>query len=107
MTPERFAQLRDKITQRHGRTNAWRKRAFRRLLAEAGAVAHLTNGRTLSYRLATGKYVCVKQRFATEGQALGVIEQINLENDGRKKPTRAYPCFFCMGWHVTSEVRTG
>lgn len=105
MTPARFAQLRDRIAARYGRSNEWRKRALKRLVAEAGAAEQLTQGRVLSYRLPSGKYVCVKHRYATEDQAAGAVRQIGMEQDGRTKPTRAYPCYFCNGWHITSEQR--
>lgn len=105
MTPARFAQLRDRINTRYGRGNEWRKRALKHLVAEAGAVAQLTQGRVLSYRLPSGKYVCVKHRYATEEQAADAVRQIGMEQDGRIKPRRSYPCYFCSGWHLTSEPR--
>ncbi len=105
MTPARFAQLRDKINARHGRSHDWRKRAIKRLMAEAGATTQLTAGRVLSYRLPSGKFVCVKHRYRNETRANEAVQQINLETDGRRKPIRAYPCYFCNGWHITSEPR--
>lgn len=105
MTPAQFAKQRGRIEAAPGRTNAWRKRAIKQLAAEAQAIPKRSAGRVLSYQFPSGRCVCTKHRYASEAQANDALRQINLETDGRTKPKRAYACFFCMGWHVTSEPK--
>lgn len=106
MTPAQFARARGIIEAKPGRSNDWRKRAIKHLAADAHATPRYTTGkRVLSYELPNGRCVCIKHRYRTEAQALDAVAQIARETDGRTKPTRAYACFFCMGWHLTSEPK--
>lgn len=88
------------------RSNAWRKRALANLAREANATTETTSGhRVLSWRLNNGKHVCVKHRYASDTQATEAIEQMQREPDGRRKPIRAYACYYCFGWHITSQPK--
>ncbi len=105
MNAGKFARQRALIEADRRRTPAWRKKALARLVAEAGAEQINTGKRLISYKMDGGKYVCVKQRFKTEEKATETIEMIFHEGSERaKKPSRAYFCNWCHGWHLTSEA---
>lgn len=105
MTPRQFAAARERIlSQSHRRSNDWRKRALAHLVAEAGAEPQTSGRRVLSWRMPTGQHVCVKHRYTTETRATDAILEMHRETDGRRKPIRAYPCYFCAGWHITSQA---
>jgi hypothetical protein len=107
MTPGQFARKRDRIMHNSpGRSDEWRKRAMKRLAADAGAVPqHAGGGRVIAWRMSNGQLVCVKHRYASEQQANNAMTQMQREPDGRRKPIRAYPCYACFGWHITSQQK--
>lgn len=105
MTPRQFAAARERIlSQSHTRSNDWRKRALAHLAAEARAEPQFSGKRILSWRMPTGQHVCVKHRYTSEVRAISAMGEMHRETDGRRKPVRAYPCFFCNGWHITSQA---
>jgi hypothetical protein len=106
MNAGQFERQRARIeSQSSGRTDKWRKRAFQHLVREAGAEVVSSGRRITSYRLPNGQSVCHKRRFRCEGDALDTLRQIAIEEEPRKKPIRAYACYVCFGWHVTSQPR--
>jgi hypothetical protein len=107
MKPAEFAKRRERIMhQSPGRSDAWRKRAMKQLANEANAQAQHTKGqRVISWRMRNGQHVCVKHRYRDEQQATTALAQMQREPDGRRKPIRAYPCYHCGGWHITSQAR--
>jgi hypothetical protein len=106
MNAGRFATQRDRIASEQGRSNAWRKRAMASLVRRSGAQTNqAVGGKLISWSLPGGRTVCVKKRYAREDQATAAIAEMHREHDGRRKPIRAYPCFHCLGWHVTSMSR--
>lgn len=106
LKPAEFARRRDRIMHDHSRSNEWRKRALRRLALEAGAAVETTSGnRVLSWRLNNGQHVCVKHRYRSQDDATSAIDQMQRAHDGRRKPIRAYACYYCFGWHITSQPR--
>lgn len=105
MNARQFATARERIlSQSPGRSNDWRKRALARLIAEARAEPQHSGKRILSWRMTTGQHVCVKHRYTTEARATDAILEMHRETDGRRKPIRAYACYFCNGWHITSQA---
>jgi hypothetical protein len=52
-----------------------------------------------------------KPRFPNKLEADLVLASITLTNTRHRKgkyreaPTRSFPCEFCKGWHLTSQVR--
>jgi hypothetical protein len=104
MNAGQFIRKRERMLSEQGRSNAWRKRALARLISEARAEPQTTGRRVLSYRLPDGQHVCVKQRFRSEQRAVDAMAEMRREIDGRRKPIRAYPCYFCNGWHITSQA---
>ena len=48
---------------------------------------------------------CGKTRYPSSAKAAAALQSIR-RNGARhaKKPTRAYPCAHCHGWHLTSEA---
>lgn len=107
MRPAEFARRRDRIIHHSpGRSNAWRKRALANLAREANATTETTSGhRVLSWRLNNGQHVCAKHRYRSEGDATSAISEMQREQDGRRKPIRAYACYYCFGWHITSQPK--
>lgn len=104
MNARQFAAARERIlSQSPGRSNDWRKRALARLAAEARAEPQTSGKRVLSWRMPTGQHVCVKHRYTSEIRAVSAMDEMHRETDGRRKPIRAYPCYFCSGWHITSQ----
>jgi hypothetical protein len=99
-----FARARERIEGRSGRSDKWRKRAFKQLLKEAGAELVSAGSRVLAYRMPNGTTVCHKRRFVTFEAATSVLRQIAAEPAPRMKPVRAYPCAVCRGWHLTSKA---
>jgi hypothetical protein len=103
MNAGRFERDRCRIESEPGRSNAWRKRALQHLIRQAGAEPISTGKRVVAYRLPDGKMVCKKRRFQNEQQALDTLRMIAAEHEPRtKQPVRAYACYACMGWHITS-----
>lgn len=88
-----------------GRSRAWRKRALAKLAADTGVEQIATGKRIIAYRLPDGRVICVKHRYQNEAAAIDAIQQIARTTGSNKKPIRAYPCYQCMGWHITSEQR--
>jgi hypothetical protein len=88
------------------RSKRWRKRAMQHLVADAGAHVIASGSRIIAYKLPDGTTACFKRRFPTEDAANRTLRQIACEPEPRKKPIRAYPCFECSGWHVTSKAKT-
>lgn len=107
MNPAEFARRRDRIMHHSpGRSDAWRKRAMKQLASEADAKPQQTAGnRVIAWRMRNGQHVCVKHRYQNEGAATSALVQMQREPDGRRKPIRAYPCYFCCGWHITSQLK--
>lgn len=106
MNAGRFERDRLRIEeQSRGRSKEWRKRAMRHLVDDAGAEVVSTGSRVIAYRLPSGKQVCHKSKFKTEHQALETLRQIAEEPQNRKKPVRAYACYQCGGWHLTSRPK--
>lgn len=104
MSPAEYARRRARIAaEAYHRPASWHKRAMKRLNAEAGAVALVVSRKIVGHRLPGGRVVCLKQRFRDEAQALAKLAQIAKEPDGRVKPIRAFPCYSCCGWHLTSQ----
>ena len=106
MKAGKFARQRAIIEYASHRSASWRKRAMARLIAYTHTEPMTTGKRVIAYKLANGKVVCVKHRYQTEQIAIDHIDhigQIARETDGRTKPIRAYPCYWCMGWHITSH----
>jgi hypothetical protein len=104
--PAEFARRRDRIMHASGRSNAWRKRALQHLAREANAATETTSGnRVLSWRLNNGQHVCAKHRYVSETQATDAICEMQRQHDGRRKPIRAYACYYCFGWHITSQPK--
>lgn len=104
MKPATFARQWAIIEHASGRNPAWRKRALAHLIEDADAKPVMSGSRVVAYRLPDGRTICVKHRYPSENIAIDNIEQITRETDGRIKPVRAYPCYSCMGWHITSEA---
>lgn len=102
MNPANFDKHRGRIEHIPGRSLAWRKRALKRLIADAGVVELKTGKRVTAYRLPCQTVICVKRRYPNEQSAIDALAQIGNEHDGRIKPIRAYPCYRCFGWHLTS-----
>ena len=106
MNAGKFERERERI-EREGyrRGKRWLKRAMQHLLEDCGATPIKSGNRVIAHRMEEGHAVCVKRRFKTEAQADHVLMQISLEPEPRKKPIRAYYCYCCCGWHLTSENR--
>jgi hypothetical protein len=106
MNAAEFARRRERIMHHSpGRSDDWRKRAMKRLAADAGAEPKTTRGgRIVSYRMKSGGHVCVKHRYRNETAATNALTCMQRERDGRRKPIRAYQCDHCHGWHITSQV---
>lgn len=47
---------------------------------------------------------CKKTKFANEKFAIEWIEKLKKTSIRKTKPIRAYLCFDCGGWHLTSKV---
>lgn len=105
MNAREFIKRRAKIAGAHGRPNWWHRRAFDRLVREAGAVPIVAAKRVVSYQLASGEIVCVKQRFKDEDAAGSSLQMIQHEHQPRdREPVRSYLCGYCKGWHITSQA---
>lgn len=96
MNAGEFTKHRDLIRAAR-RSNAWRKRALLRLLAEARAV-HIDTSRI---KLPNGQIVCTWRRYITEQSAVATLVHVEAEH---RQPIRAYCCNFCYGWHLTSSL---
>ena len=106
MNAAQFERERAVIESRSpGRTDKWRKRALAKLVQREGVEVVSTGRRVISYKLPNGQAVCQKRRFRCEDSALDTLRQIAAEHEPRKQPIRAYACFVCLGWHVTSQPK--
>jgi hypothetical protein len=103
MNAGQFVRKRALMERESWRRNGWFKRAMQKLIQEAGAVAIYSGGRIVGHELANGQIVCTKQRFQTELAAGAALLQIAISAGEHKKPQRAYACFACLGWHLTSQ----
>ena len=104
MTPGEFIKQRNKI--RHStRSDGWKRRAVQRLAMDAKAVAVMANFKMIGWMLPSGKIVCSKTRYRTEGDATLNLQLIIARNGGNmgRHPIRAYFCANCAGWHLTSQ----
>ncbi len=105
MNAGEFQRQRARIEASRDRSNAWRKRAMVRLMAEAGANLDKPGPRATGYNLPNGKIICIKHRYRSEAEAHDALRQIAAIGQSRvSSPIRAYPCFKCNGWHVTSKL---
>lgn len=106
MNAATFVKRRAKIEHQQGKPNWWRRRAQDALIREARAVPVVGGLKIVGWRLPNGETICVKRRFKDEGAAIAAMGQIRAEPFRRDHmPIRAYPCFACRGWHVTSEPK--
>lgn len=46
---------------------------------------------------------CKKKSYKTKRYAVKSLHRIRNQDDGRKKPVRAYLCDLCNQWHLTSK----
>ncbi len=104
MNAGKFERQRVKIESRKGRSGNWRKRAMHHLVEDAHAEPIKSGNRVVAYQLEDGA-ACTKRRFQTEEIANDTIRQIADEPEPRKKPIRAYFCWACSGWHLTSKEK--
>lgn len=105
MNAATFAARRARIQAKHGTGRAYRKR-FAHLVRDARAALVVVDRKVVGYRLPNGQMVCVKERHPTETVALLVMERIHTANwNHHRVPVRAYPCPYCLGWHLTSQAR--
>lgn len=104
MNPAEFSRSLARIKQRRGRNAAWRKRATRHLLAEAGAVPVERDGRLLGYRLPRSNFVCVWARYKHRDAANDALWEIERMPGSLVKPVRAFQCDFCFGFHLTAKA---
>jgi hypothetical protein len=59
-------------------------------------------------RKATDSCPTRKKRFRDHEAAVQALRRTSRPDDGRdRKPTRAYPCDRCHGWHLTSWETPG
>ena len=104
MNGRSFAQKRARILAQ-GRSDKVTRRAIAHLAREAGAEPVIIARKTVGYQMRSGVTVCDKRRYATEGEA--VLELYNVQAfahlSATKKPVRAYACPHCRGWHMTSQ----
>lgn len=106
MSPAEYRRKRARIeAEATRRAPSWRKRALKRLTVEAGAVALVMGRKVVAHKLPGGRVVCVKQRFVSEEQALERLATIAHGPNDRVKPIRAFPCYSCLGWHLTSQAQ--
>jgi hypothetical protein len=107
MNVGKFTAQRERIAWMPGRSNAWRKRALAMLVRRSGATErHADGGKLVSWQLPSGRIVCVKKRYSTEFKAAEAMGEMHREHDNRRKPIRAYACYHCLGWHLTSQTVT-
>jgi hypothetical protein len=103
MNAREFIKQRAKIGSHKDRAK-WQRKAFDKLLREAGAAPIVMMKRVVAYQLANGEIVCTKQRFKDEPAAVKTLQMIHSEHQPRvHEPVRAYPCQHCKGWHITSQ----
>ena len=106
MSPAEYARRRARIDAKSfTRTPRWHKRAMKQLNKEAGAVALIAGRKVVGHQLPSGRVVCIKRRFHTEELALAKLAQIAKEPADRHKPIRAFACYSCLGWHLTSQAK--
>lgn len=104
MSPREFERRRARIESAPKRGSSWRKRALQKIVRESGAEVVIAARKVIAYKMASGEFVCKKQRFKTEPDAIAVLGMIANEHQPRlNQPIRAYPCYCCKGWHLTSE----
>lgn len=107
MKAHEFMRRRARLAQEH-RPAWWMRKAFDKLLREAGAVPQIAAKRVVAYRLSSGEIVCNKQRFKNEDAAGETLTMIQNEHQHRpREPVRAYYCGHCKGWHITSMDKNG
>jgi hypothetical protein len=106
MNATTFAKRRAKIEHQQSKPAWWRRKAHDALIREARAVVVTSGLKAVGWLLPNGETICIKTRFKSEDAALGIIAQINADPLRRDhQPTRAYACFACHGWHLTSEAK--
>lgn len=87
-----------------GRSNDWRKRALKRLTAEARGDKVDIGGKVVAIRLPNGEMVCSKFRYISKESADASLGMILRSTSTRAKtPQRVYFCCTCKGWHLTSK----
>lgn len=91
------------IVESQGRSQGWKKRALKRLNDEQDLYVVRRGGKVVGVRQRDSDLViCRKKTFHVESDALRAIEQAALMGGSNRKPCRAYQCFHCSLWHVTS-----
>ena len=103
MNAGEFIRRRTQIEREHQRGRRWQSRAMHMLTRQAGADEVRVNGKLVGWLLNSGERVCIKTRYSDEGAALFAIEQIANWPGALKRPSRAYQCKHCSGWHLTSR----
>ena len=81
----------------------WKHRAKRHLLEDLDVEVVTRSAKVVGIKLGSGRVLCTKTRFKTEGAALQRLSEILADMHGEnKKPCRAYQCTHCNQWHLTS-----
>ena len=99
-----FAKKRGRITSTRGRSERWKRKAIAHLAREAGAVPFVHGGKVKSHRFESGQVVCEKHRYRSRTEAEADLANILARPGAHQKPTRAFPCPHCQGYHLTHQA---